>query len=95
MLDWQYLSIFFLTTLKEKMNIYGTKSSETIIFSRKVGSTLQKRSLLYKTQKTKCKRTKKYILLTIHTSLLNNCKKDFQFHTESKFFYTKHKIFFT
>jgi hypothetical protein len=28
-------------------------------------------------------------------SLLNNCKKDFQFHTESKFFYTKYKIFFT
>jgi hypothetical protein len=28
-------------------------------------------------------------------SLLNNCKKDFQFHTESNFFYTKYKIFFT
>jgi hypothetical protein len=28
-------------------------------------------------------------------SLLNNCKKDFQFHTKSKFFYTKYKIFFT
>jgi hypothetical protein len=28
-------------------------------------------------------------------SLLNNCKKDFQFYTESKFFYTEYKIFFT
>jgi hypothetical protein len=27
--------------------------------------------------------------------LLNNCKKDFQFHTESRFFYSKYKIFFT
>jgi hypothetical protein len=28
-------------------------------------------------------------------SLLNNCKKNFQFHTESKFFCTTYKIFFT
>jgi hypothetical protein len=38
-------------------------------------------------------------LLTSFTiSLLNKCKKGFQFHiktTESKFFYTKYKIFFT
>jgi hypothetical protein len=26
-------------------------------------------------------------------SLLNTCKEDFQFHTESNFFYTKYEIF--
>jgi hypothetical protein len=38
------------------------------------------------------------LITSLRISLLKNCKKDFQFHiktTESKFFYTKYKIFFT
>jgi hypothetical protein len=38
------------------------------------------------------------LITSFRISLLNSCKKDFQFHiktTESKFFYTKYKIFFT
>jgi hypothetical protein len=35
------------------------------------------------------------LISSLRISLLNNCKIDFQFHTESKFFYTKYKIFFT
>jgi hypothetical protein len=35
------------------------------------------------------------LITSLRISLLNNCKKDFQFHTERKFFYTKYKIFFT
>jgi hypothetical protein len=35
------------------------------------------------------------LITSLRISLLNNCKKDFQFHTEIKFFYTKYKIFFT
>jgi hypothetical protein len=38
-------------TLKKKLAHFATKSSEIIISSRKADSTLQKRSLLYKTQK--------------------------------------------
>jgi hypothetical protein len=30
---------------------------------------------------------------SLRISLLNNCKKDFQFYTESTFFYTKYKSF--
>jgi hypothetical protein len=33
------------------------------------------------------------LITSLRISLLNNCKKDFQFHTESKFFYSKYKIF--
>jgi hypothetical protein len=39
------------STLKKKFTHFATKSSEIIIASRRAGSTLQKRSLLYKTQK--------------------------------------------
>jgi hypothetical protein len=35
------------------------------------------------------------LLTSLRISLQNYCKKDFQFHTESKFIYTKYKIFFT
>jgi hypothetical protein len=35
------------------------------------------------------------LITSFRISLLNNCKKGFQFHTEGKFFYTKYKIFFT
>jgi hypothetical protein len=34
-------------------------------------------------------------ITSFRISLRNNCKKDFQFHTESKFFHTNYKIFFT
>jgi TRAP-type C4-dicarboxylate transport system permease large subunit len=45
---------------KKKLTHFATKSSKIIISSRRAGSTLQKRSLLYKTQKkTKSKRKKK------------------------------------
>jgi hypothetical protein len=40
----------FLTTYKKKLTHFATKSSEIIISSRRAGSTLQKRSLLYETQ---------------------------------------------
>jgi hypothetical protein len=33
------------------------------------------------------------LITSLRISLLNNCKKDFQFHTESKFLYTEYKIF--
>jgi hypothetical protein len=36
-----------------------------------------------------------FLFIKLIISLLNKCKKDFQFHTESNFFYTKYKIFFT
>jgi hypothetical protein len=55
------------------------------------------------TRKTQLKKCVAYpqgdfLFIKLLTSLLNKCKKDFQFHiktTESKFFYTKYKIFFT
>jgi hypothetical protein len=50
-------------TLKKKLTHFATKSSEIIISSWKAGSTLQKRSLLYETQK-------KYIFL-ISLMMLN------------------------
>jgi hypothetical protein len=41
----------FVTHSKQKLTFFATKSSEIVISSRTAGSTLQKRSLLYKTQK--------------------------------------------
>jgi hypothetical protein len=38
---------------EKKLTHFAKKSSEIIISSRRAGSTLQKRSLLYKTQKNK------------------------------------------
>jgi hypothetical protein len=38
-------------TLKKKSTLFATKSSEIVISSKRAGSTLQKRSLLYKTKK--------------------------------------------
>jgi hypothetical protein len=43
--------VFFFSSLKKKHTHFATKSSEIIISSKTAGSTLQKRSLLYKTQK--------------------------------------------
>jgi hypothetical protein len=40
-----------LYTLKKKLTHFATKSSEIIISSIRAGSTLQKRSLLYKNEK--------------------------------------------
>jgi hypothetical protein len=43
---------------QKKITRFATKSSDILISSRWLGSTFQKRSLLYKMQKTKSKRKK-------------------------------------
>jgi hypothetical protein len=45
------LGSLLLHTLKKKLTHFATKSSEIIISYRTAGSILQKRSLLYTTQK--------------------------------------------
>jgi hypothetical protein len=40
-----------VTALKKKLTHFATKSSEIIISSRRAGSILPKRTMLYKTQK--------------------------------------------
>jgi hypothetical protein len=52
------------STLRKKLTHFATKSSEIIISSRRAGSTLQKQSLLYKTQKKiKANQKIKYVFL--------------------------------
>jgi hypothetical protein len=48
-----------LNTLKKKLTYFATKSGAIIISSRTAGSTLQKRSLLYLTQKNQKQTQKK------------------------------------
>jgi hypothetical protein len=50
------------------VSIFATKSNETIISSRRTGYTLQKRSLLYKTQKKFKAKAKKNIFLMFFCS---------------------------
>jgi hypothetical protein len=57
--------------LKKKLTHFATKSSKIMISSRIAGSTLQKRSLFYKTQTNKSKRKKKKIVFLISLIILN------------------------
>jgi hypothetical protein len=60
-------------SLKKKLTRVATKSSEIIISWRRAGSTLQKRSLLYKTQKkVKANENKKKIFFLCFFDLVDD-----------------------
>jgi hypothetical protein len=55
---------------KKKLTHFATKSSEIIIYSRRAGSTLQKRSLLYRRKKNKKQTQKKIFFIFVFLILL-------------------------